>query len=222
MSDVLRGSGIARSLFAILFVLSTLSLVTAAAAQDATPAATASQTPATIAAEDTIATATESDGLLRFDVAENGTQFIFDTDIVHDDGMPANGSTFVTRGYLYPAGTLTGTNGVLADGSPEFPDMVLGEWACRGWYIGEGAHATTGPWVITSQVYNFGGEIGAATLTSDGYELADIDVEVARSLTGGTGPFAGAMGEQRQTFLGFNGTMGANLQIEIEFGVAGQ
>ena len=219
MSDVLRRSGIARSLFAMLVVFFSLSLVSVAAAQDATP--TASQTPATIAAEDAIATATESDGLLSFDVAENGTQFKFDSEYVHDDGMPASGSAFVTRGYLYPAGTLTGTNGVLADGSPEFPDLVLGEWACRGWYIGEGAHATTGPWVITSQVYNFGGEIGAATLTSDGYELADIGVEAARSLTGGTGPFAGATGEQRQTFLGFNGTMGANLQIEIEYGLAG-
>ncbi len=220
MSDVLRRSGIARSLFAMLFVLFSLSLVSVAAAQDATP--TASHAPATFAAVDAIAAATESDGLLRFDVAENGTQFIFDTAIVHDDGMPANGSSFVTRGYLYPAGTLTGSNGVLADGSPEFPDMVLGEWACRGWYIGEGAHATTGPWVITSQIYNFGGEIGAATLTSDGYEVADIGVEIARSLTGGTGPFAGAMGEQRQTFLGFNATMGANLQIEIESGLASQ
>jgi hypothetical protein len=220
MSVIRRRSGIDRALLAVLVVLFSLSLVSVAAAQDATPAA--SQAPATIAAEDAITAATGSDGLLRFDVAENGTQFIFDTNIVYDDGMPANGSTFVTRGYLYPAGTLTGTNGVLADGSPEFPDLVLGEWACRGWYIGEAAHATTGPWVITSQIYNFGGEIGAATLTSDGYELADIGVEVARSLTGGTGPFAGATGEQRQTFLGFNATMGANLQIEIEHSLASQ
>ncbi len=219
MSGVLLPSGLVRLVFAMLVVLSAMSFVAVATAQDATPSAAPPLTVMT--ADDAVAAATESDGLLSFDVAENGTQFVFDTDIVHDDGMPANGSTFVTRGYLYPAGTLTESNGVLADGSPEFPDLVLGEWACRGWYIGEGAHATTGPWVITSQVYSFGGELGAATLTSDGYELADVGVEIARSLTGGTGPFAGATGEQRQTFLGFNGTMGANLQVEVEYGVAG-
>ncbi len=106
--------------------------------------------------------------------------------------MPAHGNPFVTQGYIYPAGTLSDTNGVLPDDSPEFPDKVLGEWSCRGWLIGDGAHSTTGPMVITTQVYNFGGEFSAATLTTDGYELADIDVTIQRAITGGTGPYADA------------------------------
>ena len=35
--------------------------------------------------------------------------------------MPAYGNPFVTEGYLYPSGTLGGSNGVLPDGRPEFP-----------------------------------------------------------------------------------------------------
>ena len=129
--------------------------------------------------------------------------------------MPAYGNPFVTQGYIYPAGTLSGTNGVLPDGSPEFPELVLGEWTCRGWMIGDGAHTTTGPMVITTQVYNFGGEFGAAMLVSDGYELADIGTSIHRAIAGGTGPYATARGEASQTLLGFTEQMGVNLSFEI-------
>ena len=65
--------------------------------------------------------------LREFEVAEDPNRFVFDTAIVDANGMPAHGSTFITQGYIYPAGALNGSNGVLADGSPEFPDKVLGE-----------------------------------------------------------------------------------------------
>src|SRR5215217_1066834 len=110
---------------------------------------------------------------LAFDVAEDMSRFVFDADVAHEDGMPKHGSAFITQGYIYPAGTLTESNGVREDGSPEFPDKVLGEWTCRGWFVGEGAHAKTGPMVITSQLYNFGETLGAELLVSEGYELAD-------------------------------------------------
>ena len=207
-----RPGWIAAIVLPIVLVLSALVQAGGARAQDAA----ATPVPlAPVAADEAIAAATEAEGMLRFDMAENATQFIFDPDFVHDDGMPANGSGFVTRGYLYPAGTLGESNGVLADGSPEFPDQVLGEWTCRGWFIGEGAHTTTGPWNVTTQMYNFGGEAGAATLVSDGYELADVGVAFSRAVTGGSGPFSGATGEAQQTLLGFNATMGVNIQFEI-------
>ena len=154
--------------------------------------------------------------VLRFDVAEDMSRFVFDEAPVYDeDGYPAHGNSFITIGYIYPEGTLDGTNGVLADGSPEFPDLVQGEWICRGWFINDGAHAEKGAWVVTTQFYNFGEELGDVTLVTDGIELAEFNVPVARAITGGTGPYNTARGEAFQTFLGLNATEGVNLSFEI-------
>lgn len=152
---------------------------------------------------------------LEFDVAEDMSRFAFDQAYVYEDGMPKHGSAFITQGYIYPAGTIVNGNGVLPDGSPEFPELVIGEWTCRGWFVGEGAHAQTGPMVITTQIYNFGDELGAQMLVSEGYELADVGVAIERAITGGTGSYVGAEGVVNQTFLGFNATEGVNLTIEV-------
>jgi hypothetical protein len=152
----------------------------------------------------------------RFEVAENGLRFIFDETPVHEDGMPAYGNPFVTEGYLYPPGTLNGSNGVLADGRPEFPGKVIGNWSCRGYMIGDGAHTTSGPWVISTQTYSFGAAYGQAMLVTEGYELADKDVAMKRAITGGTGPFRAARGEQSQTLLGFTEQMGVNLRVALD------
>ena len=162
-----------------------------------------------------LAAVTAPDGTLRFDVAENMARFVFAPQPIHEDGMPAHGNAFITQGYIYPAGTLTESNGVLADGSPEFPDKVLGEWTCRGWFVGDGAHTTTGPWVVTTQLYNFGTEAGDATLVTEGYEIADVGVTTERAISAGTGPFANARGEGEQVFLGFNASEGVNLSFEL-------
>jgi hypothetical protein len=154
-------------------------------------------------------------GVLKFDVAEDMSRFIFNATPLHEDGMPAFGNSFITQGYIYPYGTLDGSNGVLADGSPEFPDKVLGEWTCRGWFVGDGAHTTSGPMVITTQILSFGDTPGRTTLVTEGYELADVEVAVARAVTGGTGEYSGARGEAKQTFLGFNATEGVSLRFEI-------
>lgn len=178
----------------------------------ATPAASPA---AAMSAEEAVEAVTTEDGTLRFDVAEDATRFAFAPEPVHDDGMPAYGNAFVTQGYIYPEGTLDGSNGVLADGSPEFPDQVLGEWTCRGWFIGDGAHTTTGPWVITTQVYNFGSEAGAAILVTEGSEIADLNVPIARAISSGTGPYTGASGAGAQTLLGFNATEGVDIRFEF-------
>ena len=155
--------------------------------------------------------------VLRFDVAEDMTRFVMDeAPVFEEDGYPSHGNAFVTVGYIYPEGTLTeGVSGVNADGSPEFPDLVLGEWMCRGWFINEGAHQTEGAWVVTTQFYSFGDAPGAVTLVTDGIEIADVGVPVARAITGGTGPYSAARGEANQTFLGFNASEGVNLSFEV-------
>ena len=152
---------------------------------------------------------------IRFDVSENAKRFIFDETPLHADGAPAYGNEFVTEGYIYPEGTLNGANGVKEDGSPEFPDKVIGRWTCRGWHVGEGAKTVTGPWVVTHQLYDFGPEAGRVTITTDGVELVDIGVPVLRAIVGGTGPFANVKGEARQTMIGFNQLNGVNLRFEI-------
>jgi hypothetical protein len=130
--------------------------------------------------------------------------------------MPTHGNPFITVGYLYPKGTLNGSNGVLKDGSPEFPDKVIGTWVCRGWFFGEGGSAITGPWVITTQTYNFGQGYGEMMLISEGFELANRGTPVKRAITGGAGPYRQARGEASQTFLGFNTTAGVNLSFTLE------
>ena len=155
--------------------------------------------------------------VLEFDVAEDMTRFVFDESPVDENGIPAYGNPFITSGYIYPKGTLDGTNGVLKDGSPEFPTKVLGTWVCRGWFYGDGGAATSGPWVITTQIFNFGEEYGNMTLVSEGFELADVGVPSKRAITGGTGIYSQSRGEATQVFLGFNeGTEGVDLTVTFE------
>ena len=154
--------------------------------------------------------------IIKFDVAEDATRFIFDTEPVDEDGFPAYGSSFITQGYIYPFGTLDGTNGVMADGQPEFPEKVIGTWTCRGRFIGDGFKTITGPIVITTQHYDLGKKPGKKTLASEGFELVDIDQAVKRAITGGTGPFKNARGEAVQTLLGFNASEGVNLRFKVK------
>lgn len=160
---------------------------------------------------------------LKFDVAERGSKFVFDEAPLLPSGFPAYGNAFVTQGYIYPYGKLGAHDGVNEDGSPEFPDQVIGEWTCRGFFIGNGAETVTGPWVITTQHYDFYKRRGYAenkqsteiNLVSDGYELVDIDVPGKRAITGGTGRFKRAQGEAIQVLLGHNANEGVNLRFRV-------
>jgi hypothetical protein len=158
----------------------------------------------------------EAGEVIAIEVAEDGNRFVFTKERLFEDGMPQYGTPFVTQGYIYPVGTINGSNGVLADGSPEFPDKVIGEWTCYGWMIGDGGHTTTGEWVVSTQIYQFGEEYGNAILVTDGFEIADLNVPVARAITSGTGEFQDVRGEQSQTLLGFTEQMGVNLTVEFQ------
>jgi len=76
------------------------------------------------------------------------------------EGLPAYGTEYITEGYLYPLGTPYRQQRVHADGSPEFPDKVIGHWSCRGWHVGNGFKTQTGPWVATTQIFDLGKTIG--------------------------------------------------------------
>jgi hypothetical protein len=155
--------------------------------------------------------------VLEFDVSEDMTRFIFDKDVVFEDGLPGDGSAFITRGYLYEPGTLKGEgDGVSADGSPQYPDKLLGEWICSGYMINDAGHAKGGVWVFSTQFFQFGEKPGAETIVSQGYEVADIGVAISRAITGGTGQYQDARGQGQQTMLGLNATDGVNLRVKLE------
>jgi hypothetical protein len=154
---------------------------------------------------------------LEVEIVENGTKFTVDATPAFPDGAPAFGAKLITEGYIYPAGTVQGTNGVLPDGSPEFPDKLIGRWLCRGWFIADGGHTTTGAQLITHQMLDFGAKAGDETITTDGFEYADVGVQVHRAITGGTGQYARARGEQLQTLLAFpNNAGGVTLGVVLE------
>ncbi len=163
--------------------------------------------------------------MIEVDIVENPRKFSFDETPVFEDSSPTYGGEFITQGFIYPKGTLEMGDGVdaEAEGNPQFPDLVIGTWFCRGWHVGKGARTETGPVVVTHQIFNFGEKFGAKTITTDGVELIDIDDPVKRAITGGTGRFRRAKGEQVQILKGFNqfdteqgALLGVKLQVKLK------
>ncbi|MDJ0768974.1 MAG: hypothetical protein QNJ12_09275 [Ilumatobacter sp.] len=158
----------------------------------------------------------ETAELLEFEVAEDATRFVFDDAPVFDDGLPAYGNPFVTQGYIYEPGTLADGGGVNPDGSPTHPDAVIGTWTCEGFLIGDGARTESGPWVISTQVFDFGEFDGDDIVISHGIETPVVGEDVQRAIIGGTGEHAGAVGTQTQTLEAFNDSEGVNLTVTLE------
>ncbi len=131
---------------------------------------------------------------------------------------PYYGASFVVQGVIYSEGTLRTagfeSTGLTPDGTPEFPDRVIGQWTCRGWFVGDskdpargGIFTPTGPFVATTQIYNLDTENqGDKLLISDGVELIDLNVPFKRPITGGTGIYRKARGEVTQSAIGANQT----------------
>ncbi len=155
----------------------------------------------------------QADMLSGFDVAEDHTRFVFDEAPVFEDGMPAYGNAFITQGYIYPEGTLDdGVEGVNPNGSPAFPNLVIGTWTCDGFFVGDGMRTTEGPIVISRQVYAF--EDGDVLITQGPEYMAD-GMQFMRAVTGGTGDYAAAPEELQQTFLGMSEGLGVRLQMQL-------
>ena len=152
---------------------------------------------------------------VEVDVAQNMLTFVSDDAPLQENGFPAYGNTFIIQGYLYPEGTLDGASGVNPDGSPEFPELVIGTWICRGWFLQDFSTEMAGPFVATTQIYQFGETAADDQLTTEGVELADPGVTFKRSLTGGTGRYRNATGQQKQTLIGVNAVGGFNLRVKF-------
>lgn len=164
-----------------------------------------------------VLTAPEPAEVLTFDMAEDFTRFVFDPDLVHAEaGYPTYGNTFITQGYLYPEGTLdNGEPGVNADGTPQFPDKVIGTWICRGWVIGDMMTSEGAPTAISTQYFQLGEEYGHRTIVTEGYEFMSVGGPYVRAITGGSGEYRGARGEQFQEVLNINEYMGLLMRFEL-------
>jgi hypothetical protein len=153
------------------------------------------------------------------DVACDANSFVFQGPEIPGVG-PGYGASFVVQGVIYPGGTFQekGTgSGLNPDGTPEFPELVIGTWTCRGWFIGDGIATLTGPFVATTQIYDFNPDSpGSNTVVSDGLELIDQNVPFARAVTGGTGPNQHIRsGQVLQTAVGANATGLFNFTFEF-------
>ncbi len=154
---------------------------------------------------------------LEFDMAEDFTRFVFNTDIAREDGFPAHGSAFITQGYLYPVGTLDETDGINPDGTPEFPDKVIGTWVCRGWIYGDIDNEDGLPTAVTTQIFELNEAYGNKTIITDGFEYMASGSIFSRAITGGTGDYRGVSGQQTQEILGINEFMGMVMRFELQF-----
>jgi hypothetical protein len=151
-------------------------------------------------------------GTLRLEVAEVGSRFRLDEEHRDENGLATRGNVFLVEGYVYPAGTLTcdglACNGVTYDAAgtpaPEFPDRVMGTWVCYGTHLEDAATPQAGPLSVTTQVLDLGEESGETTIVTTGFERGQPGLRTARAITGGTGRYLAATGEQHQTLLGFN------------------
>ncbi len=165
-------------------------------------------------------TAGKKQGVLSIVVVQNGQDFFFEGP-VNENGFPAKGTPFVTTGYIYPAGVLQwngSDSGILPNGEPAFPALVMGTWTCRGWHLQDG-DATTGPVVATTQTFDFAflGPNGQHMLTTEGIELADFNLPFTRPVTGGSGVFSGARGESEQTYVDTNASGGYNMTFNVKW-----
>jgi hypothetical protein len=139
------------------------------------------------------------------DVAEDFGKFV-PTFVKPEHTQPERGSFFVTEGRVFPGGTIAG------DGSSFDPNSSghIGVWFCRGTHLVAGSEIPAASlWVDTAQLFILGRQ-GKEQIATEGVEGSGT---VTRIITGGVGNYAGFMGEQHQTFLGFNATGGVNLRV---------
>jgi hypothetical protein len=143
---------------------------------------------------------------ITFDVAEDMNKYVEPR--VPVGAEPLRGSFFVTQGNIYPAGTIPAVGGDQFD--PNLPG-AQGTWFCKGTFLVSGSQFDKNAMaVLTDQLF---------LLPNDERSIATTGTEGAgsavRVVVGGTGPWAGYTGEQRQQFLGFNKSGGVNLRVTI-------
>ena len=114
-------------------------------------------------------------------------------------------SPFFVHGVIYKGGSLAAGDGF----DPRNAAPGIGVWLCHGFLLMGGDIPL--PDVDASQEHVLGevgpDSFGRAALHSSGFEPHSVGVTAPRSVTGGTGPFAGARGVVTETLIGRNVTV---------------
>ena len=154
-------------------------------------------------------------------MAQDGRVFnktILETDIAVNGFTAAiQERTFYVEGYLYPAGTLNDSNGINPDGTPEFPDLLIGRWTCSGWFVGDRTDENFIVGALTNQIFEFDSETpGNDTIVTYGIENGEFATVFTRAVIGGTGQYADAEGEQKQAIIGVNAAGTVNMAVSFD------
>lgn len=124
-------------------------------------------------------------------------------DNVTDDGDFR--SMLLVEGLLFAPGTIPG------DGFIPTVDAAIGHWICRGWFMNSAARPQ--PHLVTSQEYLFAvitpeRLFPRDTISTTGIEGTDVrDLPFHRTVSGGTGRYVGATGEQQQSWFADNASL---------------
>jgi hypothetical protein len=173
--------------------------------------------------------ATEPYKTFSVDIVADCNRFISEG-VGHPHPGPVFGDYFMQEGLIYKGGTLAANCpggdgcGLNPDGTPEFPEAVIGKWTCYGSFVGNGGATAEGVWLYSTQLYEFDVEQiepnvfapGAHALVSVGPERNDLSVPFDRAVTGGSGKFRHARGQLQQTKIGFNQTECENFTVDFE------
>jgi hypothetical protein len=144
--------------------------------------------------------------VFTIDVAEDLAGKFVPTHVKPEHTQPERGSFFVTEGRIFPGGTIQGDGA----GFDPYRSGHIGVWICRGTHLVSASEIPAAPlWVSSAQLYVIGRQ-GKEQIATEGVEGAGTHTRI---VTGGAGNFAGFVGEQKQTFLGFNSTGGVNLRV---------
>ena len=144
--------------------------------------------------------------VFTIDVAEDLNGRFVPTLVEPGDTQPERGSFFVTEGRIFPGGTIQGDG---ADFDP-YRTGHIGIWICRGTHLVAASDIPAAAlWVNSAQLFVLGRQ-GKEQIATEGVEGAGT---ITRIVTGGAGNYVGFVGEQHQTFLGFNSTGGVNLRV---------
>jgi hypothetical protein len=192
----------------IMYLSSYSRLVRRSALACAAIALITSSAPLAEARQPDVSTAKKAPQMIEFtvDVAEDLSGKFVPTFVRPEDTQPERGSFYVTQGRVYPVGTIQG------DGADFDPNRTghVGIWIARGTHLVAASDIPQAQnWVHTAQLFVLGRQ-GQEQIATEGLEGAGT---VTRIVNGGTGNYAGWVGEQHQTLLGFNPSGGVNLRV---------